>query len=211
MCWLSRDCVSRRREGLSNHRGHFLLTALLLDRLLASPAGRVVMTGSSAHRHVDGEEEWCLPRERWDRRVAYGMSKLANLVFARELARRLHSTAVTVYAADPGTPLTRFARNNGWRAWLKHVVYHASRGELTRARAAGHLLAQLALEQGGDGESGQYRGVRGEVEPSAASRDPQVATGLWNLSLQLTGLDERIGPVWNYLRPGGAGGGFDNN
>jgi len=189
------------RTFATNHLGHFLLTGLLLDLLLEAPSGRVVVTGSSAHQHVGAEGEWCLERRNWSKRVAYGKSKLANIVFAYELARRLPETRVTVNAADPGIPLTRFARNNGLMSWLKHVLYHLSRGELTSAATSGRLLAGLAVSETYAGKSGGYFSSLGEIPSSEASRDHDAASRLWNLSLKMTGLDENIGSAWRYLQP----------
>jgi NAD(P)-dependent dehydrogenase (short-subunit alcohol dehydrogenase family) len=184
-----------------NHLGHFLLTALLLDRLLAAPAARVILTGSCAHQYVRAEGDWCLGQSDWDKRMAYGKSKLANIVFAYELSRRLKDTRVMVNAADPGTPLTRFARNNGWISWLKHVAYHFFRRELTLPSSAGRLLAGLALDEAYAGISGRYLSSSGPTQSSEASHDPDVAARLWNLSLKLVGMDESVGSTWTYLQP----------
>lgn len=183
-----------------NHLGHFLLAALLLDRLLAAPAARIVVTGSIAHRHVDAQGEWCLKKSGWNKRAAYGKSKLANIVFSRELGRRLAETSVTVNAADPGTPLTRFARNNGWMSWLKHLVYHLTRRELGSARHSGQLLAKLATDDSYASQTGKYFSINGPMTPSEAARDPGAAADLWDLSLSLTGIDEQIGLAWKHFR-----------
>jgi hypothetical protein len=102
---------------------------------------------------------------------------------------------------DPGYPFTRFARNNGLLSWLKHVVYHGVKGELTSVEAAGRLVAQLASDEAFTGVSGHYFSLSGEVDSSMASHDRDAANRLWNLSLMLSGLDERLGPVWKYLQP----------
>lgn len=189
------------RTFATNHLGHFLLTALLLDLLLAAPAGRVLVTGSSAHQQAPAGDEWCLDYSRWSKRAAYGKSKLANIVFAYEVARRLRNTRVTVNAVDPGTPLTWFALNNGWISWLKHAAYHLSRGELSPPGSAGRLLAGMALEEAYAGKSGRYFSRLDEIQSSEASHESRSRARLWNLSLKLTGLDQSIGPAWKYLQP----------
>ena len=97
-----------------NHLAPFLLTNLLLDRLRASAPARVVTTSSDAHRagHMDLDD---LQGERsWSSWGAYGASKLANVLFTRELARRLAGTQVTANALHPGVVRTSLERNMAW-------------------------------------------------------------------------------------------------
>ena len=89
------------RTFATNHLGHFLLTALLLDRLTASDEARVITIASSAHAS-SLERGWLLTPDTFDRRAAYAISKLANIMFAYELARRTRGTSILSNALDPG-------------------------------------------------------------------------------------------------------------
>ncbi|WP_455388042.1 SDR family NAD(P)-dependent oxidoreductase [Petrachloros mirabilis] len=183
----------------TNHLGHFLLTALLLDRLLEAPAARIITVGSSAHFGVNGGPSWMLSRTQYDRKLAYGTSKLANIVFAHELARRLSGTKVTSNAADPGGVATNLGRNNGLIAWFRHLTYYALKRQLiTARRAAGHI-AYLAMAEELEGVTGQYFFESKPVPSSTASQDPGLARELWSLSIKLTGIDSTLGQAWNYM------------
>jgi NAD(P)-dependent dehydrogenase (short-subunit alcohol dehydrogenase family) len=189
------------RTFATNHLGHFLLTALILDRMLEARAARIITVGSGAHYGVSGNPSWVLRRADYERKLAYGMSKLANVVFAYELARRLACTSVTSNAVDPGGVATNLGRNNGWTAWVRHLIYYAAKGELlTPGQAASHI-ACLASAGEMSGVTGQYFHDRQVVPSSVPSRDPVVAYGLWSLSLRLTGIDAGLGRAWEYFRP----------
>ena len=183
---VSRDGLERTFA--ANHLGHFLLTALVWPALAAAPAARVVTVTSGAHRAARPERGWMFTLEAYDRRLAYAGSKLANLLFARELARRCAGTPVVSVAFDPGVVATRFASNNGLWPWLKHVASHGMRGQLTPVRTAGRQLADLAASAAAD-LNGQL--VRGSavIEPSAAAQDPERARELWESSVAWCGID----------------------
>lgn len=176
------------RTFATNHLGHFLLTGLLLDRLLAGGASRVLVTGSSAHRGVRSGGEWCLPRHGYNRTLAYAKSKLANVVFAYELARRAQGTGLTCNVVDPGGVASRFARNNGLKAWLKHLTYYMLKGELISARRGADTIVHLATAQSLDGQTGGYYRERKRARSSSESRDAEAARQLWELSVDLAGL-----------------------
>lgn len=189
------------RTFATNHLGHFLLTALILDRILNAPAARIITVGSGAHFGVDGTPSWVLQRSDYERRLAYAASKLANIVFAYELARRLSGTFATSNAVDPGGVATNLGRNNGWTAWLRHLVYYAVKSELVTANQAASHIAYLGFAQELTGMSGQYFRDGQVVASSLASRDRIIAQGLWSLSVKLAGLDSRVGRAWKYLQP----------
>ena len=184
-----------------NHLGHFLLTSLLLDELLAAPDGaRVVSVSSTAHlfgginfSNIQSEGGFFgYPALGF---AAYGQSKLANLLFAYELHRRLRRkgiTSVDVNALHPGVVDTDLPRNlpllGSWGP-LK-----ALGGIITVEQgAAGHV--RLASDPALRGVSGKYfaeqspsaPGVHRETRSSPASYDAQVAERLWELSSDLTG------------------------
>lgn len=191
------------RTFATNHLGHFLLTALLLDRLLAAPAGRVITVGSGAPSGVtiESADYWCLDRSTYDRRLAYARSKLANLLFACELARRLQATTVTSNAVDPGSIVTCLGRNQGWRAWLRRLGSQLLQRDLATPRRGAETIVHLATSPDLRNVSGRYFRKREPINCSDLSQDEDSARTLWDLSLRLTRLDERLGPAWDCFKP----------
>jgi NAD(P)-dependent dehydrogenase (short-subunit alcohol dehydrogenase family) len=115
----------------------------------------------------------------------YGQSKLANLLFTYELARRLAGSGVTVNAAHPGAVATRLGQNNG--AWARLAArLHAPffRSPEQGAATSIHLAASLAVER----VSGRYFANAKEIRSSRASYDAAAARRLWEVSARLTGL-----------------------
>lgn len=94
-----------------NHIGHFLLTHLLLDVLKNSAPSRIVVVASKAHERGQIHVEDINSEEFYDEGVAYCQSKLANILFARELAKQLEGSGVTVNSLNPGIADTEIARN----------------------------------------------------------------------------------------------------
>jgi retinol dehydrogenase-14 len=179
----------------ANHLGHFMLTCLLLDRIERSPHARVITVGSGAHLGVAARGDWHLRRENYDRRLAYGKSKLANIMFAYELARRAAGTTIRSNAVDPGLVATNFARNNGLYAWFRHLVSHGVRRQLISARRGAETLIYLAASPAIAQTTGKYFYCNREVPSSEASYDEREARRLWAESIELTGL--RAYPIRN--------------
>jgi NAD(P)-dependent dehydrogenase (short-subunit alcohol dehydrogenase family) len=184
----------------TNHLGHFLLTACLLEHLIRAPAARILIIGSGAHFGIRNPT-WGFTRTTYERKLAYGTSKLANIIFAYELARRLSSTSVTSNAVDPGGVATNLGRNNGVVAWLRHLAYYAWRGQLIRSRQAAEHVAYMALAKELTGVTGLYFHERKPVMSSTTSQDLATARELWSLSVKLTGIDASLGQAWEYMRP----------
>jgi NAD(P)-dependent dehydrogenase (short-subunit alcohol dehydrogenase family) len=180
----------------TNHLGHFALTGLLLDKLLATPRARVVTVSSTAHKmgRIDFED---LQSERSYRRWgAYGQSKLANLLFCFELDRRLQATDADLLsvAAHPGYSATnlQFAATPSRIERLASVVLNRVYAQSAERGAAPTLYAATADIPGGSfvGPDG-FQEMRGEpriVKSTRAARDPETALRLWALSEQLTGV-----------------------
>jgi NAD(P)-dependent dehydrogenase (short-subunit alcohol dehydrogenase family) len=178
----------------TNHLGHFALTGLLLPLLLAAPAPRVITTSSQAHRTGTmrwNDLQWTRGYERWR---AYGQSKLANLLFTRELDRR---------ARAAGSVLVAAAAHPGWAA--THL--QSGEGVAKRLSALGNRVfaqsdAQGALPQlyaatmpdvaGNDyfGPDGLFEraGYPKRVGCTAAARNDADASRLWTVSEELTGV-----------------------
>jgi retinol dehydrogenase 14 len=189
------------RTFATNYLSHFLLTCLLLEPLVGAPAARVISLGSATHSAVSPGSEWCLGPGKYDRGTAYGKSKLANVMFAYELARRLKNTNVASNAVDPGLVVTRFARNNGLLSWVKHIAYHTFTRELILPRKGAETVVFLAASEFVEGVTGKYFYKNREVASSAASYDQEAACKLWKLSVDMTLLNEDIGEKWELVKP----------
>lgn len=189
------------RQFAVNHLGHFALTGLLIDRLLATPGSRVVTVASQAHRigwmrwdDLDGAKSY----QPW---LAYGQSKLANLLFAFELARRLSELRQDVrsVACHPGYAATNLQ--------LVGPEQFGSKFNGFIMRLGNQLIAQSA-EDGAqptlyacispDAQSGDYIGPSGfmgragapeKQRAKHAAYDPQAMLKLWEVSVERTGVD----------------------
>lgn len=195
----------------TNHLGHFALTAHLLPALLAAgpaggPAGgpaRVVNVSSNAHKIGRLRRDDLMGEQRYSAWGAYGQSKLANLLFTRELARR---------ASDAGAPLLALASHPGY-ARTNLTASGPAAGSTLALRATGlveRFAAQSAnagawpsLRAAGDpaAANGAYYGPGGfleqkghpkVVQPSAAARDDDAARWLWERSAELTGVEPKL-------------------
>ncbi len=171
-----------------NHLAYFLLTHLLLDRLRASSPARIVNVASHAHRFVDGMKFDDLGyREGYASMRVYGHSKLANVLFTRELARRLDGSGVTVNAVHPGAVATGLGTNNGlWARVVMRLVGFFFRFRSPERGAATSLYA--ASEPMLEGVTGRYFANSREASPSTAATDDDAAARLWTISETLTGL-----------------------
>jgi NAD(P)-dependent dehydrogenase (short-subunit alcohol dehydrogenase family) len=185
----------------TNHLGHFLLTLLLLGKLHAAKTARVINVSSSAHASANGDFERNLCAENYDRKAAYGNSKLANILFTYELARRLRGTGIASNAMDPGGVATNLGRNDGFISWMRHIGYHALKRELVSPGKGAETVVYLATSPEVDGVSGKYFFRNREIRSSPRSYDEDAAKRLWELSVRLTGMDERIGPLRDLTQP----------
>ena len=190
----------------TNHLGHFALTGLLLDRLNAAPAARVVTVSSGGHRpgKIDFDD---LQSERgYNRWVAYFQSKLANLLFTYELQRRLEAagSSTSALAAHPGGSSTELGKSRdgsggltakiiAWGAPISdRLMQSAQMGALPTLRAAVDPEATGGQYYGPDGFLEQ-RGHPVVVQSSKRSHDRDVARRLWDVSEELTGVHYDFG------------------
>jgi NAD(P)-dependent dehydrogenase (short-subunit alcohol dehydrogenase family) len=176
----------------TNHFGPFLFTGLLLPQLVASRDARVVTVSSNMHR-VACSAPLGDPRQphqglyrRWQ---VYGQSKLANLLFTYELARRLEGSGVTVNAVHPGAVATGLGKNNG--AFARALVRLLAPFFRTPAAGAATSL-HLATSPEVEGVTGRYFASCREAHSSRASHDEEAAVRLWELSARLTDLPARV-------------------
>lgn len=178
----------------TNHLSHFLLTLLLLEKLQAAKSARVITVSSEAHESALGDFERHCSAENYDRKAAYGKSKLANLMFVFELARRMRGKNITSNGVNPGNVVTNFARNNGFMSWMRHIGYYALKRELILPRKGAETIVFLASSPVVEGISGKYFFRNREVPSSRISYDEDAAKKLWDVSMNMTGLDKRNHP-----------------
>ena len=185
----------RRRESVDgiemtfalNHLAPFLLTHLLMDALQAAPAPRVVTVSSGAHRRARLEWDDLQSRRHYRGLRAYGQSKLANILFTYELARRSSGTNLTANTLHPGLVASGFALNNGavvaysWRLLGALVAKSVDEGAKT--------VVYLASSPEVEGVSGQYFSECRPVASSPVSHDLADALRLWKVSEKLTAAD----------------------
>lgn len=178
-----------------NHLGPFLLTSLLLDRLIASGDARIITTSSHGHKmarrgidfnDMNGDRLYSGPKALLGgANLRYGQSKLANILFTAELARRLKGTGVTAHCFDPGLVATNFNQDNGGLARLTMACMKPfSRTPEQGAQTLVWLAesSELLLKSGG-----YYADMKLQT-PSDAARDEAGASRLWQVSEEQTGL-----------------------
>lgn len=162
-----------------NHLGHFLLTTLLLDRLKASAPARIVNVASASHYQHKGPIDWARVRGK-TRSVTgldeYAVSKLANVLFTRELARRLYGTRVTTYALHPGVIASDIWRRIPWP--LRSVARAFMKSTEDGARTSLWCATAPALAE----HSGRYYDDCQERRPSRTALDDELAAELWKRS-----------------------------
>jgi NAD(P)-dependent dehydrogenase (short-subunit alcohol dehydrogenase family) len=169
-----------------NHLGHFLLTDLLLERLQASGAARIVVVSSHAHKHCgNGLDFDDLQSERnYKPFPVYGKTKLANIYFTRELARRLSGTAVTVNALHPGFVASRFGRDgDGGR--LGELGMVLARPFAISSEKGARTSVWLASSPDVDGRTGGYYYKCQPSTPTKLAQDDVIAARLWSVSEEL--------------------------
>ncbi len=169
-----------------NHLAPFLLTNLLLDRLRSSAPGRVVTVSSGAHAMgaIDFED---LQGERdYSGQRAYNQSKLANVMFTYELARRHQGSGVTANALHPGVVRTNFGREDskGWMRLMLPVI----RPFLKNPERGAATSVYLASSPDVEGVTGRYFVNSKPKTSSKASQDVTAAARLWDVSAALVGL-----------------------
>jgi retinol dehydrogenase 12 len=170
-----------------NHLAAFLLTNLLLARLIASAPARIVTVASHAHRYAYGHMNFAdlQSGQRYAGMRVYGQSKLANILFTRELARRLAGTNVTANCLHPGTVATRFGQNNrGVMRWGTKLIAPFVRTAAKGAETAVYLCASPDV----DGMTGQYFYNKRPGRLNDAAQNDGDARRLWDVSAQMVDL-----------------------
>jgi retinol dehydrogenase 12 len=166
-----------------NHLAYFVLTEELLPVLRASAPSRIVNVSSGAHVGMSLDlDDLNYTRGRYRPFVAYGRSKLMNILFTRELARRLEGTRVTANAMHPGFVRSGFGQNNP--GFLGKIIKLGQVFARTPERGA-RTLVYLATSPEVEGVSGKYFHDERESRTSVQARDMGVARRLWDVSVRL--------------------------
>ena len=168
-----------------NHLAPFLLTNLLRPKLTASAPARVITVSSDAHTAARLDLDDPNLEHGWSSWRSYSNSKLANILFTRELAGRLEGTGVTANCLHPGVVRTGFGRDA--RPLMRAGITIARPFMLSPERGA-DTIVYLASSPDVAAKTGGYYVKREPREPSAAARDDGLARGLWEISERLTGL-----------------------
>lgn len=185
-----------------NHLGHFAFTSLLLDKLAADGGARTVSQSSLAHRGAEIDFDNLDAAKGYGRTKFYGQSKLANLLFALELDRRLRAanSPVVSIACHPGIAQTELTRHLG----VVGNLFGSLVGLVLNSSEQGALPAlQSATDP--DAKGGDYYGpyglremsgrTSGRAIASKTARDSQLAQRLWEKSIELTGIDPGLEPA----------------
>ncbi|HWN70741.1 MAG TPA: SDR family oxidoreductase [Haliangium sp.] len=169
-----------------NHLAYFLLASLLLDRLQASAPARIINVSSGVHQmgrldwnNLQGENGYSPLR-------AYGLSKLANILFTYELARRLAGTGVTVNCMHPGAVATNFGAS---ASGLVRRFFRLFRPLLRPPEHGAETIVWLATARELEGVTGKYFFDRKDTRSSKLSYDQQAARRLWIESARMVGLE----------------------
>lgn len=173
-----------------NHLAPFLLTHDLMPKLLDTPGARIVNVASDAHRFARFDLADLQSEQRYSGMRVYGASKLANILFTRELARRFAGHDLGIWSLHPGAVSTRLGANNGGIA--KIVIPLLSLFFKTPeqgARTSVHLCCNPI-----EAPNGSYFANERPIEPTALARDEDIARGLWLESEKLLGLP--VGASW---------------
>jgi NAD(P)-dependent dehydrogenase (short-subunit alcohol dehydrogenase family) len=178
------------RDGLErtfalNHMAYFVVTQGLRERLAASAGARIVNTASDAHRGATLDFDDLQSEKGFSAMKAYGRSKLCNILFTRELARRLHGTGITANCLHPGFVATRFGDQSG--GLISHMVWLAKFFAISPAEGA-KTIVHLASAPEVAGVSGKYFYKCRETKPSPQAQDDQAALALWQRSAALAGM-----------------------
>jgi NAD(P)-dependent dehydrogenase (short-subunit alcohol dehydrogenase family) len=173
-----------------NHLSYFLLTHLLLDIVKDSAPARIINVSSNAHKFGGIDFDNLQAETRYGGMTAYGQSKLENILFTYELARRLEGTGVTVNALHPGVVRTGFGKNNGALLTFAMNIFQGISG--ISAEQGADTIIYLASSPEVADVSGKYFYKRRAIKSSAVSYDSDAAARLWAISEALTGINQTV-------------------
>jgi len=173
----------------TNHMAYFVVTNILLDRLKATPRARIVSTASDAHRSGKLDFDDLQSEKSYGSFRVYGTSKLCNILFTRELARRLDGADVTANCLHPGFVGTRFGQNNASNIFtklLRDAVMSLGISPEEGAKTIIHLASSPDVAT----ISGEYFYKCKVAEPTAAAQNDADGKRLWDVSAKIAGLGQ---------------------
>ncbi|KAF2896590.1 hypothetical protein ILUMI_09592 [Ignelater luminosus] len=184
----------------TNHLGHFLFTLLLLPKIIKSTPARIVNVSSLAH--IGGYinfDDLNFEKRSYSAILAYTQSKLANILFTKELASRLKDAnieAVTVYSLHPGVIATDLGRHlDEFCFWGAQWCFLKVMGMFIKTPEQGaQTTIYCAVDENAAKETGLYYAECEVTEPSAKAKNMRDAEKLWSISLKLVGLDDNYNP-----------------
>lgn len=175
-----------------NHLGHYLLSNLLLDLLIQSSPSRIVNVSSLAHTRGEIKVTDLNSEQSYDSGHAYSQSKLANVLFTRELAKRLQNTGVTVNSLHPGIVHTELGRHMSFfssymaKIFIKPFLWPFFK----TAKSGAQTSIFAAIDPDLDAVTGKYFSDCKEKEVAEAGKDDTTAAWLWAVSAKWTKLDQ---------------------
>ncbi|OLY78474.1 Short-chain dehydrogenase TIC 32, chloroplastic [Smittium mucronatum] len=179
---------SKTKDGIemqfgTNHLGHFKLTNGLLDLIKASGRARIVVVSSLANYVGTFDKSLILEESRYNRIISYGISKLCNIMFANELARRLNGTGIAVNSLHPGSVNTNATK---YLPDSLHGVIDVIKSLLLIGPIAGSLTSvKVALDPKLEGVTGKFFMNQEEATPLGEALDEQKCKDLWEFSEEL--------------------------
>jgi NAD(P)-dependent dehydrogenase (short-subunit alcohol dehydrogenase family) len=169
----------------TNHLAYFLLTSLLLDNLKSAPKARIINLASEAQRTGKINFDDLNLKSDFSAIKSYSQSKLANVIFTYELARRLKDTNVTANCVHPGLVRTNFGKDlNGV---FKGIIV-LMKPFMRKSEKGAETVVWLASSPNVEGITGKYFTDKKEIKSNEMSYDPEVAKQLWLVSEKMTGL-----------------------
>lgn len=168
-----------------NHMSYFTVTNILLDRLKATPGARIVSTASGAHVGNKLNFDDLQSEKSYSPFAVYGRSKLMNILFTRELAKRLAGTGVTANCLHPGFVGTRFGDESG--GLMSWVIKLGKNFALTPEQGA-ETIIYLASSDDVAGKTGGYYDKKKPATPSRAAQNDADAKRLWDISAKIAGV-----------------------
>ena len=169
-----------------NHLGHFLLTNLLMDVLKASAPSRIINVSSLVHAWGKIDKYDLQGEKKYSQRTAYSQSKLANVLFTRELSKRLNGTKVVANSLHPGAVSTDIQRDQS--KYIQFIFFFLIRFFVKTTRSGAQTQIALAVNPDLGKISGKYFANCKVSKESKAAHDDEMAAWLWNHSEKLVGL-----------------------
>jgi len=172
----------------TNHMAYFVVTNILLPNLRATPGARIVSTASDAHKSAKLDlDDLQFVKRKYASFAVYGTSKLCNILFTRELARRLGAGGPTANCLHPGFVGTRFGSNNATNPFLRLLQRTIMTFGISPEEGAKTII-HLASAPDVATISGEYFYKCKIDTPSAAAQDDDAAARLWDVSKQISGV-----------------------